>query len=59
MDEIILDLSIRASDDLLIGAIALNEEGCFENIDEVLYFFEKPHRWKLELEEYGFIIKEK
>jgi len=53
----ILDLSTRANDSLLIGAQALYDCGCFNNETDVIHFFEKPHRYKVELEELGYEIK--
>ena len=53
-----LNLKERARDDLIIGANALIENCSFSDLYEVVYFFEKPHKYKLELEELGFKIKD-
>ncbi len=53
----ILDLSERANDSLLIGAQILYDNGSFENTEELMHFFEKPHKWRLELEELGVETK--
>lgn len=52
-----LNLSYRASDDLIIGAGALLENGSFESYEDMLHFFEKPHKWRLELEELNFEVE--
>jgi len=53
-----LNLNERARDDLIIGANALIENCSFNDLSEVVYFFEKPHKYKLELEELGFEVEE-
>ena len=44
--------------DLLTCASVLEENGCFRSQKELLYFFEKPHKWSAELAELGIILKE-
>ena len=46
-----LNLSERAGDDLLIAAELLEENGYFNNKQDVIDFFEKPWKWAKELEE--------
>lgn len=57
-EKTILNLDERARDDLIIGANALIENASFEDMNDVVYFFEKPHKYKLELKELGFEVKE-
>ena len=49
----VLDLSYRASDDLLIAAGILIDDGELVDSADVLSFFEKPWKWKHELQVLG------
>ena len=51
-----LDLSERASDDLLIAAFELQENGIFSEPSDMLHFFEKPHHWTVELKDLGYEV---
>ena len=54
----ILKLDERARDDLIIAANSLYEAGVFPNGEEVICFFDKPWKWRIELEELGFEVQE-
>lgn len=49
----LIDLSLRASDDLLIAAGTLIEASELVDSSDVLSFFEKPWKWRKELESLG------
>ena len=53
----VLNLDERGRDDLLIGASLLIEHGCIDSLSELMYFFEKPHKFKEELKEIGQDVK--
>ena len=50
-----LNLDDRVSDDLIIAAIVLNDNGYFKTTQDIIEFFEKPWKWK---EEYNKISEE-
>jgi len=56
-EKTILDLTYRASDDLLIAANALVEADELADRESVISFFEKPHKWETELTELGYGVK--
>ena len=46
-----MKITERASDELLIGGNKLIEHGFITELDDLMDFFEKPYKWREELEE--------
>lgn len=53
-----LNLSERASDDLIITARILEEHGYLPRPEDVIDFFEKPWKWANDIEEIAELFKE-
>lgn len=51
-----MTLILKASDDLLIAAGELNENGHFNTTQDVIDFFEKPWKWETTLKEMGIEV---
>ena len=54
--EKMLVLTTYAETDLVTAANVLQENGYFNDANDVIYFFEKPWKWKSGLEELGFEV---
>ena len=52
-----LDLTQRLNDDLAIAATALIDDSVLEGGHDVLYFLDKPWKYKQELEKLGYEVK--
>ena len=54
-----IDLSERANDSLLIASQVLITKEILTTIEDLQYFYEKPHKFREELEILGFEVKVK